>query len=502
MVVQQMQPPQLPGHQLVGYQGNVPIYSMVPQGMVPFQHQPHPNFPPQHSMMQPHQLEHLHATTPPSVGGAWQVPPTTTSIGIGNVTTHAVKAHAQAARREQQQQHQPPQLTNAIQPKQKKESGGRQTLFCNACRRLIMDRLTMYTLFFPHPALTENTTECFINTVRRDYQRERYKSRRMSEEWCDACRGDDLRVRSSLDRFNSLWGTESIRKRVLQDWYKDVKKVDTDLLNATKSLQASFVNPTKEGVEYHLRILEQMLSIRRQFKSIRKAEARLSKNKGSVVFYADGITAVIDVIAAAAATDPMSVTKPQIDALYSAVISPNSYSTSSRTSNHTLPLDALMAAAAAATGLQSPSADMVEYSDDDNVDGGGNAVRIQSSQTPHGAGEASVLSAAAADGLVHTVNSASTNGTAVAAAAQPTEEPVPGIADSMDATAGVAAETTVKRALVGAVEAATPQDAEELLDETVAPMNAAVEVDMDTVVAVVVEGVVPVAESQDTTRVH
>lgn len=38
--------------------------------------------------------------------------------------------------------------------------------FCNACRRLLMDRMTMFLLYHPHPALSPNVSSLFASIVR------------------------------------------------------------------------------------------------------------------------------------------------------------------------------------------------------------------------------------------------------------------------------------------------------------------------------------------------
>jgi hypothetical protein len=77
-----------------------------------------------------------------------------------------------------------------------------KTPFCNACRRLVMDRVTMFLVFHPHPAIHQDAHQLFADTVRTQYKTERYRSRKMSAEWCANCRDPDSRLpRSSIDRF-------------------------------------------------------------------------------------------------------------------------------------------------------------------------------------------------------------------------------------------------------------------------------------------------------------
>ena len=76
-----------------------------------------------------------------------------------------------------------------------------KTPFCNACRRLVMDRVVMFLLFNPHPSLHMSLSQKFANKVREQYAKDRYKTRKLSNEFCTSSWRDpcslniDVRVR-------------------------------------------------------------------------------------------------------------------------------------------------------------------------------------------------------------------------------------------------------------------------------------------------------------------
>ena len=94
-----------------------------------------------------------------------------------------------------------------------------------------MDRVVMFLLFHPHPALHVCLSQMFVVKVRGQYSKERYKTRKLSNEFCTNCRNPENTtvVRPAIQRFNLLWASDVIQNRMCNDWYKDVKKIDVKL---------------------------------------------------------------------------------------------------------------------------------------------------------------------------------------------------------------------------------------------------------------------------------
>jgi hypothetical protein len=81
------------------------------------------------------------------------------------------------------------------------QGGQTKASFCNACRRLVMDRVTMFLVFYPHPAIHPGTHSLFAETVRTQYKKDRYRKRKMSAEWCSNCREEATQQpKQAIDR--------------------------------------------------------------------------------------------------------------------------------------------------------------------------------------------------------------------------------------------------------------------------------------------------------------
>eukprot|EP00039_Didymoeca_costata_P031069 m.32975 g.32975 ORF g.32975 m.32975 type:complete len:656 (-) comp8473_c0_seq1:232-2199(-) len=145
-----------------------------------------------------------------------------------------------------------------------------KTPFCNPCRRMVMDRLIIFLLHHPHPAVHPGAHNLFESVTRAQYQKERYKKRKMSEEWCKHCRDENFCPRNALDRFNLLWSDPIIQSRAAQDWYKEVRKIDASLRELALQLTSRLADPP--AIFEHISCLAQS---RTELKPIQKTRSRV-----------------------------------------------------------------------------------------------------------------------------------------------------------------------------------------------------------------------------------
>ena len=178
--------------------------------------------------------------------------------------------------------------------------------FCNACRRLVMDRVNVFLVFHPHPGTNVSTNMLFATTVRNQYQKDRYKSRKMSVEYCMCCRTAELQPRLAIDRFDALWHNDAIQLRLATQWYKEVRRIDIDLKKQSEKLQAcaglAAGHPQIKEIIKTMRGLE---VARSSLKPIQKASARITEKSDGPQFYAEGIKKVLAACEEATRTTPI-----------------------------------------------------------------------------------------------------------------------------------------------------------------------------------------------------
>lgn len=155
-----------------------------------------------------------------------------------------------------------------------------------------MDRVTMFLVFYPHPAIHPEVHQLFAETVRSQYKTERYRSRKMSVEWCANCRDPDSREpRSSIDRFNMLWQNDVIQNRLVTDWYKDVRQIDAALHSAAAQLSSAMCfgsgGMAAVTVMATMEEIARLVESRAATKSIQKSTARTTSKQalGAQAFY-------------------------------------------------------------------------------------------------------------------------------------------------------------------------------------------------------------------------
>jgi len=152
--------------------------------------------------------------------------------------------------------------------------------FCNPCRRLLMDRMSMFMLFHPHPSVHDTTRQTFASVIRKQYQNERYRVRKMSNEWCECCRDPKIAnkpPRTSLDRFNLLWEHRTVQHRIACEWYKDARHVDSQITKLAANLKKYLGTIGDPAVLGLLTEISDLINARDVLKSVQKALARLPK---------------------------------------------------------------------------------------------------------------------------------------------------------------------------------------------------------------------------------
>eukprot|EP00729_Bicosta_minor_P012171 gene12171-4469_t len=100
--------------------------------------------------------------------------------------------------------------------------------------------------------------------------------------------------------------------RVLNDWYKDVKKLDCEMAESSAKLETFKVLPQKAETLAQIAVILEQLDARCQLKSIRKASSRLSKGKDGATAYADDIREALAVLQSHAEAEPPTITKELI----------------------------------------------------------------------------------------------------------------------------------------------------------------------------------------------
>jgi len=178
--------------------------------------------------------------------------------------------------------------------------------FCNACRRLVMDRVNVFLVFHPHPGTNASTNKLFETTVRNQYQKDRYKSRKMSVEYCMCCRTPELEPRLAIDRFDALWHTDAIQLRLATQWYKEVRRIDIELGKQSEKLQAcAGLAAGHAQVKEIIKTMRGLEAARSSLKPIQKASARITEKTDGPQFYAEGIKKVLVACAEATRTAPI-----------------------------------------------------------------------------------------------------------------------------------------------------------------------------------------------------
>lgn len=179
--------------------------------------------------------------------------------------------------------------------------------FCNACRRLVMDRVNVFLVFHPHPGTNASTNKLFETTVRNQYQKDRYKSRKMSVEYCMCCRTPELAPRLAIDRFGALWHNDAIQLRLATQWYKEVRRIDIDLCKQFEKLQAcAGLAAGHSQVREIIKAMRGLEQQRSSLKPIQKASARITEKSDGPQFYAEGIKQMLAACAESARTAPIS----------------------------------------------------------------------------------------------------------------------------------------------------------------------------------------------------
>ena len=156
-------------------------------------------------------------------------------------------------------------------------------------------------------------------TIQRDqYVKDRYKTRKLSNDCCSHCRDPtkDNDVRVAIDRFDLLWASKVIQNRLTNDWFKDVRKIDNQLISVARQLRSlAPTDPAVASINVELLSLSQARSALRP---IQKALDRRTKSSATHPLFAERIAACIAAYQAAAQA---SVAAPEhIQAICSAVI--------------------------------------------------------------------------------------------------------------------------------------------------------------------------------------
>ena len=99
---------------------------------------------------------------------------------------------------------------------------------------------------------------------------------------------------------------------MLNDWYKDVKKLDCEMAESSAKLETFKVLPQKAETLAQIAVILEQLDARCQLKSIRKASSRLSKGKDGATAYADDIREALAVLQSHAEAEPPTITKELI----------------------------------------------------------------------------------------------------------------------------------------------------------------------------------------------
>eukprot|EP00039_Didymoeca_costata_P023585 m.348463 g.348463 ORF g.348463 m.348463 type:complete len:308 (-) comp37417_c0_seq1:47-970(-) len=170
-----------------------------------------------------------------------------------------------------------------------RELAGKRAPFCSPCRRLVMDRVGAHMVSYPHPAVSEAAGALCISSISLGYTSERYKVRKLSQEWCEHCRTDPEHSRSAQDRFNRLWNCDVVRARLLGDWYKTIRSIDTVIHEHGEHLKAllstTFLN--QQDLIATTGKIEALAKERAQLKSLTRRIDRIRTHSQEV--YADGI---------------------------------------------------------------------------------------------------------------------------------------------------------------------------------------------------------------------